>query len=1017
MKQRKLPIIVRQRLLLLLVLALLAGFRAGAATVYFNKVFQGAGTSYTQSSSRINNISLLAGAGFQFTSVNPDAPSFQYDAGGNNISGTLSYVNSSGTVISISGIISRLDKGSGVVSGLYFVNPAAGTAYLLVIPGYESRYSAGSNVNTSSESALEPTLNNTVAEQSNIPLLSIADTSALENAGYMVFKITVNPAATSAYSFTPTLTAGSATAPSDFTASMEYNSGNDWQTVSGAISLAASVTSLLIRVPLTDNNIIEANETFILNTGAITGGGFLNHHGTYAQATILDDDGTPAPITQPDITYTYGHASFVLSPTSANTTGVYSYSITGSGAVITQQNGSFTVIGTGTTQVTIYQAPGSGYGQGSLVINVTVVPAPLEITAISKSKVYDGISFSGGNGVSYSGFVYNETASVLSGTISYGGAAQGAKNVGTYALTASGQSSANYNITYVPGTLEITKAPLDITAADYVKTYDGQAYSGGNGYVCAGFVGGENMSVLSGSIVYGGAAQGAKNVGAHPITPSGFSALNYNINYVNGTLTINRAPLTIAAAAQSKVYDGQVFGGAHAVSYSGFVGSDNQSNALSGTLSYTGNWQSATGVGTYDIVPGGYTAANYTIDFVNSTLIINPARLTATVGSKTKTYDGQIYQGGYTIAYQGFVNGETAATATTGSVAYGGTAPPAINAGTYTITAGGLSAANYTIVYVPGTLIISKATLVITANNAAKTYDAQAFSGGNGVIYSGFAPGEGPSILQGTIGYGGAAQGAVNTGTYALTASGVTALNYNIDYLPGSLSIQPAPLEATAASVVKTYDGQAYSGGNGVSYSGFVGGETSAVLSGNIVYSGAAQGTKNVGTYILSASGVSASNYTINYVGGTLTINAAPLTITAVAQSKIYDGQAFGGTHAVTYSGFVSGETAADLNGNIVYNGNWQTATGTGTYTIIPAGQTASNYSISYAPGTLAIHPAPLTATVDSKSKIYDGQVYSSGYSIAVVGFVAGETYATTVTGTVSYGGSAQTAVNAGMMV
>jgi hypothetical protein len=841
MKQRK-PFInvARQHLFLLLVLAMAAGFRAGAATVYFNKVFQGAGTSYTQSSSRINNISLLAGAGFQFTSLNPDAPSFQYDAGGNNISGTLSYVNSAGTVVTISGIISRLDKGSGVVSGLYFVNPAAGTAYLLVIPGNESRYSAASNVNTSSESALEPTLNNTLTEQSTIPLLSIADTSALETAGYMVFKLIVNPAATSDYAFTPTLTAGSATAPTDFTASMEYNAGGGWQPVSGAISLSASVTSLLIRVPLTNDNVIEPNETFILNSGTITGGGFLNHHGTYAQATILDDDGTPAPITQPDVTYTYGHPLFALNPTSANTSGAYSYSVTGSGGVISQQAGSFTIIGTGTTQVTIYQAPGSGYGQGTLVINVTVVPKALEVRANNKLKEYDGISFTGGNGVTYTGFAYNETEAVLSGSITYSGTSQNAAQAGSYIIIPGGHSSPNYAITYANGTLEITKAPLHIIATDAVKTYDGQPYSGGNGFTYSGFVAGENLSVLQGAISYGGTAQGAVNAGTFAITPSGFSSSNYNINYTSGTLTINPAPLTIAAFAQSKIYNGQVFSGTHTVSYLGFVGSDDETNSFTGTLSYAGDWQAATSVGTYDIVPGGLTAANYTITYVNSTLIINPATLTATVNNKTKTYDGQTYQGGYTIAYQGFVNNETSQTAVTGTLTYGGDAQTAVNAGTYAINATGLSAANYIIRYVDGVLTISKAALRITANDDTKTYDGQAYSGGNGVQYSGFVGGETNAVLGGSLIYNGSAQGAVNAGTYTISISGLSAANYNINYIPGALSMQPAVLTATITNYTKTYDGVAYSGGNGISYSGFVGGETAAIISGTLVYGGMA---------------------------------------------------------------------------------------------------------------------------------------------------------------------------------
>ena len=50
-------------------------------------------------------------------------------------------------------------------------------------------------------------------------------------------------------------------------------------------------------------------------------------------------------------------------------------------------------------------------------------------------------------------------------------AATDASPVDTYAITASGQTSSNYAISYVPGTLTVTKAPLTVTAADKTKVY------------------------------------------------------------------------------------------------------------------------------------------------------------------------------------------------------------------------------------------------------------------------------------------------------------------------------------------------------------------------------------------------------------------------------------------------------------------------------------------------------------------------------------------------------------------
>jgi hypothetical protein len=87
----------------------------------------------------------------------------------------------------------------------------------------------------------------------------------------------------------------------------------------------------------------------------------------------------------------------------------------------------------------------------------------------------------------------------------------------------------------------IAKAPLTVTAAAASKTYDGQAYSGGNGVSYSGWVNNEGTSALGGSVSYGGTSQGAINAGTYVITPSGLTSTNYDISYANGALTVNAA--------------------------------------------------------------------------------------------------------------------------------------------------------------------------------------------------------------------------------------------------------------------------------------------------------------------------------------------------------------------------------------------------------------------------------------------------------------------------------------------
>jgi YDG domain len=96
--------------------------------------------------------------------------------------------------------------------------------------------------------------------------------------------------------------------------------------------------------------------------------------------------------------------------------------------------------------------------------------------------------------------------------------------------------------------------------------------------------------------------------------------------------------------------------------------------------------------------------------------------------------------------------------------------------------------------------------LTVTANNATKTYDGQAYSGGNGVTYSGPPNGN----LLGTVSYGGASQGAIHAGNYVIAPAGLYSnqQGYIISYGSGMLTVTAAPLTAgLTGTVTKTYDG------------------------------------------------------------------------------------------------------------------------------------------------------------------------------------------------------------------
>lgn len=106
-----------------------------------------------------------------------------------------------------------------------------------------------------------------------------------------------------------------------------------------------------------------------------------------------------------------------------------------------------------------------------------------------------------------------------------------------------GTRSDNYRITTSNAAGSIAQKQLDVTAIDLARKADGIPFSGGNGVRYNGFVNGEDSSVLSGVLGYGGTSQGAVAPGRYTITPGGLQARNYRINNIDGTLLIDGASI------------------------------------------------------------------------------------------------------------------------------------------------------------------------------------------------------------------------------------------------------------------------------------------------------------------------------------------------------------------------------------------------------------------------------------------------------------------------------------------
>ena len=303
---------------------------------------------------------------------------------------------------------------------------------------------------------------------------------------------------------------------------------------------------------------------------------------------------------------------------------------------------------------------------------------------------------------------------------------------------------------------------------------------------------------------------------------------------------------------------------------------------------------------------------------------------------------------------------------------------------------------NYTIGYVPGTLTINKAPLVITANDQGMTYGGAMPT--LTASYTGFVNGDSAANLSTAPTVISATAATANAGTYAgtITASGAADSNYTIGYAAGTLTINKAPLTVTANNQGMTYGGSMPS--LTASYAGFVNGDSAASLTTAPSVVSGTLASANAGTYTgtLTASGAVDGNYTICYLPGRLTINKAPLTVTANNQGMTYGGSMPSLT--ASYAAFVNGDSAASLTtAPSVVSGTAASANaGTYTGTLTASGAVDTNYTISYAPGTLTINKAPLTVTANNQGMTYGGAMPT--LTASYTGFVNGDSAASLTT-------------------
>lgn len=573
----------------------------------------------------------------------------------------------------------------------------------------------------------------------------------------------------------------------------------------------------------------------------------------------------------------------------------------------------------------------------------TINKALLTITANNKNKTYgdENPVFD----ASFSGFVNNEGKGDLL-KFELTTTATTSSDAGTYPILVSAEAK-NYDITATNGTLTIGKAPLTATVNSSEKVYGDENPTFSVTY--SGLKNNDTNPNPTQNVTFTTDANLLSDVGTYPVTVVGGEFKNYEITkYVSGTLTINKAPLTITCNDATKVY-GDV-NPTFSFTYTGLKNNDTEEKAFSLKPSVDTDITRRTGVGEYEIIGSNAASKNYKLEYVKGTLTITKAPLSITANDATRVY-GEANPV-FTFKYEGFKNDETEEVLIHAPIAtsVGRTA----DVGEYNIVPDGATASNYNISYNNGTLTITKAPLEVTVNNASRIYGETnpEFT----CRYTGFKNDDDASCIttQPTVVTDATVESPV--GTYTLSASNGSAKNYEFKkYTNGTLTIGQAELKVMADNIHMTY-------GDAVptltyTCSGLKNNDTNAsafskVPSLNCTVSSAS----NCGEYAIQVSGGASINYIVSYENGIMTVDKRELVSMVGNYTRPYNTEnpQFG----IKYSGFVNNDNESHITTEPTISCAADRTSDTGDYEITLYGGNAQNYSFAFVNGTLTVEKA-----------------------------------------------------------
>ena len=767
-----------------------------------------------------------------------------------------------------------------------------------------------------------------------------------------------------------------------FTAKYDGFVNGETETTTGVLNGTLAFACDYVKAGSVDNSKVG---TYAITPSGLTS---ANYDISFVNGTLKVEQATGQVTIDAIGEKTFGDADFVLSVDKHGSDGALTYTSSDEDVLEVDNTGKVTLKKAGTATITVSMAADTNHTAATNSIDITVArkAATLQVTEVSYTATYGdpdidlGLQKEGESVVTYTS-TKSDVATAADGKLHIVGA-------GDATITLSMEQSTNYLAANVTISVKVHPAALTVTADNKSTDYGTDAPAFTVKY--DGFQNGDTADkegVLSGTLGFdcsykkGDATNG--KAGTYDIIPKGLNADNYTIDYVKGTLTVRKVESSVSIEeVAAKTYGDATFD--LTVTKSGSTAAPEYASSDTSVLTVDATGKvTIKGAGTATVTVTLPQDDNYNQAADGVSITVNKKALTVTAEDKSITYGDEAPA--YSVVYDGFVNGETQDTTGVldGTLTFScdyrkadATENTNSNAGTYVITPGGLTSANYEISFAEGTLTVGRAAgQVSIASVGNKTYGDAEFAltvdkhGSDGALtYTS----DKPEVL--TVDSTGNVK-LLKAGTARITVQMAEGTNYTAasNSIDITVAKKAATLQVTKLDYTTTYGddidlGLTTEGESAVTYES----TDNAVAT-------AADGKLHivgVGDATIKLSMEQSTNYLAKDVEITVKVNPAALTVTA--ENKTIDYGTDAPTFTVKYDGFKNGDTADKegvLSGTLGFDCSYKKGDATngkaGNYDITPKGLTAGNYMITFVKGILTVKekaPEPSNDSSDSNN-------------------------------------------------